>query len=61
MDVKVHIFKWFRFFDFQTPPFEEMTDLGKSLSFLALIFLVNGMDNPTSNLTQTQKCALSID
>jgi hypothetical protein len=27
------------------------TDLGKSLNFLKLIFLVNGMYNPTSNLT----------
>jgi hypothetical protein len=49
------------FFNLQTPPFEERTDLGKSLTFLELIFLVNGMNDPTSNLTQTQKCNLSID
>jgi hypothetical protein len=29
--------------------------------FLELIFLVNGMGNPTSNSTYTQKCVLSID
>jgi hypothetical protein len=47
----VNIFKWFRFFDFQTPPFGERADLGKSLTFLALIFLVNVMNDQTSNLT----------
>jgi hypothetical protein len=46
---KVHVFRFF--FDFPTPPFEERTDLGKSLTFLELFFLVNKMDNPTSNLT----------
>jgi hypothetical protein len=39
-----------RFLHFQNPPFEERTDLRKSLTFLDLIFLVNRMDNPTSNL-----------
>jgi hypothetical protein len=43
--------KSYWFFNFQTPPFEERTDLGKSLAFLELIFLVNKMDNPTSNLS----------
>jgi hypothetical protein len=33
--------------------FQERTDLGKSLTFLELIFIVNGMDNSTSNLTKT--------
>jgi hypothetical protein len=49
MDVKK--FKIFLFC--QTPPFEEMADLdlGKSLTFLDLVFFVNGMDNPSSNLT----------
>jgi hypothetical protein len=40
-------------FNVQTPPIEEMADLGKRFIFLEPIFLVNGMDNPTSNLTQT--------
>jgi hypothetical protein len=48
-------------FNLQTPPFKERTDLGKSILLLELIFLVNGMDNPTSNLAQTQKCFLSIN
>jgi hypothetical protein len=39
-------------FIFQSPPFEEWTDLGKSLTFFEAHFLVNGMDNPASNLTQ---------
>jgi hypothetical protein len=33
------------------PAIEERTDLGKSFTFLEPIFLVNRMDNPTSNLT----------
>jgi hypothetical protein len=49
------------FFNVQTPPFYERTDLEKSLIFLEPIFLVNGMDNSISNLTQTQKCYLPID
>jgi hypothetical protein len=48
-------------FNVQTPPSEERTDHGKSLTFLTLIFLVNGISDPTSNLAQTQKCFLSID
>jgi hypothetical protein len=48
---KNHIFKRVWFFNFQTPHFEEKTDLGKSLTFLESIFLVNGIHNPTSNLT----------
>jgi hypothetical protein len=38
---KIHIF------NFQTPPLEKGQTLEKS-SFLALIFLVNGMNDPTS-------------
>jgi hypothetical protein len=49
------------FFNFQIPIFEERADLGRSLTFLELIFLVNEMDNTTSNLTQSQKCFSSID
>jgi predicted membrane GTPase involved in stress response len=33
----------------------------KKFHFLHLIFLVNGIDNPPSNLTWTHKCFLSID
>jgi hypothetical protein len=48
---KVHIFIKAKIFNFQNPPFEERTDLGKVSLFLELIFLVNGIDSPPSNLT----------
>jgi hypothetical protein len=47
--------------NFQNPPLEERTDLGKSLTFLDLIFLVNRVGTLTSNLTETEKCFLPID
>jgi hypothetical protein len=61
MDVKNSHSQKILIYIFQTPPFEERTDLGKSLTFLELIFLVNGMDKPNLNLTWTQKWLLSIE
>jgi hypothetical protein len=43
--------KKFRSYNFPTPPFEERKTLEKVSLFSKSIFLVNGMDNPTSNLT----------
>jgi hypothetical protein len=44
-------FEMFKFFNFETPPFEERTNLGKVSLFWRSFFLVNGMDDTTSNLT----------
>jgi hypothetical protein len=38
-------------FNLQSTLLKKRTDPGKVSLFLELIFLVNGMDNPTSNLT----------
>jgi hypothetical protein len=51
------IFKKFKIV--QTPPPDEV--LGKVSLFWILFFLVNGVDNPLSNLTWTWKYFLSID
>jgi hypothetical protein len=51
MDIKSSHSQKVKFLMFQTPLFVKRTDLGKSSTFLDLIFLVNGMDNLTSNLT----------
>jgi hypothetical protein len=57
---KVYIFKKVQFSKtFQIPPFGKRTD--QVPFFLDSTFLVNGIDNTPSNLTQTQRCFLSID
>jgi hypothetical protein len=47
----------------QTTPFGKRTDhpLEKSLTFLDLNFLANGIDSPPSISTWIQRCFLSID